>query len=245
MNKIKYKIDSNIIAAWLWAFGLSICLSCSKKEDCPEDIYLGHLNLGVQSSQFLPYAGIRFLEFIDSTGQEIAVLYDPNGMLSDTARTLIENICLEDEQRADKYYTSEHLTVNYFDLDTSRKFRILGNLGIREDVLSRLSTSEDPVLYDELKLTVHRTNPSISGAVATLVYAVDDRGNESRYSDSLRLQTARFKPEAMVRVNDSIYTDVYSFGKNDTTIYFYFKPQIGVVAFQSLDSTWWNFHRKY
>lgn len=227
------------------AVGLSFSLSCTKKEDCPEDIYLGHLHLSTTSSQFLPYAGIRFLEFIDSTGQEIAILYDPNGLVSDTARTLIENICLEDEQRADKYYTSEHLTVNYFDLDTSRKFRVLGNLGIREDVLSRLSTPDNPVLYDELKLTVHRSNPSISGAVATLSYAVDDRGNESRYSDSLRLQTARFKPEALVRVNDSIYRDVYSFGKNDTTIYFYFKPQIGVVAFQASDSTWWNFHRKY
>lgn len=244
MKNRKKSFRQNNTFGLLVATMLLMALSCTKKEDCPEDVFLGKLSLSPQSAEFLPYGGIRFLEFIDSSGQEIAILYDPNGLVRDTARTLIENICLEDEQRADKYYTSEHLTVNYFDLDTSRKFRVLGNLGIREDVLSKLSTPSDPVLYDELKLTVHLTNPSISGAVATLAYAVDDRGNVDRYSDSLKIQTARFIPENTVQVNDSIYTDVYSFRKNDSAV-FYFKPNVGVVAFRTLNYKWWNLHRRY
>ncbi|MBK8956438.1 MAG: hypothetical protein IPM34_12920 [Saprospiraceae bacterium] len=197
-----------------------------------------------QSHTFLPYNNIRFLEFINSGANDTAVLYDPLSLIRDSSHTIVENICLEDEMRADKYYLSEHLTINYYDLDTARKFRLIGNIGIVEDGLARTSTPEDPVLYDELKLTIHRTNPSVSGAVATISFVASDRGHSSRFSDSLIAKQNRYVLKPLIQINDSVYTDVYEYANRDS-IFFYFKPNIGVVAFRSIDNQWWNLHRKY
>ncbi len=229
-----------LIIAWA-AFFLS---SCSKKDECPADEILGRLSLNDQSKVFLPYHTIRFIEFIDSTGKDTATLYGPNGLVVDSSNTIVENICLVDEDRADRYYRSEHFTINYFDLDTSRKFRIIGNLSVVEDVLSPASTPLDPVLYDELKLTVHRANPSVSGGVATLEFVASDRGNSSRFSDSLKLLQNRYALVPQVKINDSTYTNVFEY-RNGDSLYFYFKPLVGIVAFRSLDNRWWNLSRVF
>ncbi len=219
-------------------------VSCSKKDTCPSDEILGRLSLDLPSKAFLPYHNIRFVEFIDSSGRDTAILYGPNSLVVDSSSTIVENICLEDEERADRLYRSEHFTVNYFDLDTSRKFRIIGNLSIVEDALAPGSTPQDPVLYDELKLTVHRANPSISGGVATVEFVASNRGNAARFSDSLTLLQNRYALVPQVKINDSVYTNVYEY-RNGDSLYFYFKPLVGVVAFRSLDNRWWNLNRVF
>lgn len=219
-------------------------ISCSKKENCPPDEILGNLSLSVNSPSFLPYNNVRFLEFVDQGAQDTAILYDPQSLIRDTSRTIVENICIEEEMRSDRYYLSEHLTINYYDLDTSRKLRIIGNIGIVEDGLAKSSLPSDPVLYDELKLTVHRTNPSVSGAVATISFVASDRGNASRFSDTLISKQNKYVLIPSVQINDSVYSDVYEY-RNRDSIYFYFKPSVGVVAFRTIDNKWWNLHRKY
>lgn len=221
---------------------LLVLLSCTKTEKCPPDEILGSLSLIGESRNFLPYANIRYLEFIDSAALDTAVLYSLNSLILDSSRTVIENICLEDEERADRFYQSEHRTVDFFDLDTSRKFRIFGNLGVNEDFLSDSSTLENPVLYDELKLTVHRSNPSLSGAVATLEFVANDRGNAGRFSDSLISRLQRFPLMPSVRINDSVFQDVYEF-RNGDSLSFYFKPYRGVVAFRDFQNKWWTLNK--
>ncbi|MBK6543902.1 MAG: hypothetical protein IPO78_12300 [Saprospiraceae bacterium] len=226
------------------ALFIAILSNCSKKESCPPDVILGSLALNSASKEFLPYGNIRFVEFVDSAALDTAVLYSFNGLIHDTSRTVIENICLIDEERADRYFNSEHLTVDYFDLDTSRKFRIIGNVSINEDFRSKSSTLQNPVLYDELKLTVHRTNPSISSGVATLEFVAHDRGNLNILSDTLRSRIQRYSLVPEVTIHDSVYKDVFVFKYRDTAV-FYFKPNQGLVAFRDINSKWWNLHKKY
>lgn len=218
--------------------------SCDKSDGCPPNEILGRLSLDAQSGSFLPYNNIRFLEFVDSLALDTAVLYDPQSLVRDSSWTVVENICEEDELRSDKYFLSEHLTINYYDLDTARKLRLIGNLGVVEDALSKVSTVADPVLYDELKLTVHRSNPSVSGSVASISFVASARGNDARLSDSIKVKLSRYPLIPSVRINDSIYTNVYEFKFRDSAV-FYFKPLEGLVAFRSLDNKWWNLHRKY
>ncbi|MBK9108797.1 MAG: hypothetical protein IPM92_10640 [Saprospiraceae bacterium] len=219
-------------------------ISCSKKDECPPDEILGNLSLDVNSVAYLPYNNIRFLEFVDAGAQNTATLYDPQSLIRDTSRTIVENICIEEEMRADRYYLAEHLTINYYDLDTSRKLRIIGNIGIVEDGLAKTSEPLDPVLYDELKLTVHRTNPSVSGAVASISFVASNRGNTARFSDTLLSKQNRYLLIPSVQINDSVYSDVYEY-RNRDSIYFYFKPSVGIVAFRTIDNKWWNLHKKY
>jgi hypothetical protein len=219
---------------------------CTKKTTCPPDQILGSLALETDSKRFLPYSGIMHLEFTDDSGH-VAYLEDLNGLISDSSHTIIENICLEDELRSDKYFISEHKTINFFDLDTSRKFRVIGNLTILEDNHSKSSTVADPVIFDELKLTVHRSNPSKSGAVATIEYITNDRGNFARFSDSTKLknETVTFIPS--VTINSYTYDNVFEVHKkeNKDSVYFYFKPDNGVVAFRDLNNKWWNLTKAY
>ncbi|MCC6753438.1 MAG: hypothetical protein IT266_05580 [Saprospiraceae bacterium] len=218
--------------------------SCSDSETCPPDERLGTLSIDGPSHPFLPYNNLRFVEFVDSLAQDTAVLYDPISLFRDTARTIVENICEEEQSRSDRYYASEHLTVNYYDLDTSRKFRIIGNIGVNHDVNAAGTSALDPVLYDELKLTVHRTNPSVSGAVASAAFVSSDRGNASRLSAGLLQRIADFPVIAEVHINDSTYRDVYEFRTGEGPM-FYFKPGRGVLAFRAIDGRWWNLHRTY
>ncbi len=215
-------------------------LSCSSKNDCPSDQILGRLSLETISKQYLPYQNIHYLIYTDSASLDTAFLIGPKALIIDSSKTVVENICEEDESRADKYYLSEHWTVDYLDADTARKFRIIGNLNINEDFLSKDSKPESPVLYDELKLTVHRTNPSVSGGVATLEFVASDRGNSSLMSDSLKSRLQKFVLVPQVTILDSVYTDVYEFRYRDTAVY-YFKPGRGVLAFRDINSKWWNF----
>jgi hypothetical protein len=226
------------------AFFILVCVACSKKETCPPDVILGTLSLNANSREFLPYTFINYLEFIDSASLDTAILVNPLGLINDSSKTIIENICLMDVERADKYYVSEHKTINFFDLDTSRKFRVIGNLTIFEDYLSKSSSLADPVVYDELKLTVHRSNPSLSGGVATLEFVTNDRGNKSRMSDSLLSKINRYKLIDSVTINEITHHDVYEYRTNDSA-YFYFKPLKGVVAFRDLNNRWWNLLRAY
>lgn len=219
-------------------------LSCSKKELCPPDQILGSLSLSDNSRDFLPYNGIHFLEFVDSAALDTAILFSQYSLIHDSSRTVIENICMEDIERTDKYYNAEHKTIDFYDIDTSRKFRIIGNLSVNEDHLSKFSTLENPVLYDELKLTVHRSNPSQSGAVATIEFVTNDRGNKDRMSDSLLSKIKRYPFKSLVLINDITYNDVYEYYHNDS-LYFYFKPLKGVVAFRDLNNKWWHLRRAY
>jgi hypothetical protein len=122
--------------------------------------------------------------------------------------------------------------------------RVVGNLGINEDYLSKLSTVVDPVLYDELKLTVHRSNPSISGGVATIEFVANDRGNKDRMSDSLKSRINKFVIQPQININGYQYTDVYEY-RNGDSLYYYFKPLMGVVAFRDLNNKWWNLIRAH
>lgn len=218
--------------------------ACKNDDECPPNQLLGRLSLDAKSAEFLPFNNFRFMEFVDSLATDTAVFYDPVTLIRDSSWTIVENICEKDESRADQYYLSEHLTINYYDLDTARKFRIIGNISIQEDVAAKTSTATDPVLFDELKLTVHRSNPSISGAVASLSFMASSRNNDARLSTALKLKQDSFALVPMVIINDSVYTDVYEYKNRDSAI-FYFKPSVGVVAFRALDNKWWNFHRKY
>ena len=146
---------------------------------------------------------------------------------------------MENDERSDTFYVSEHKTINFFDTDTSRKFRVIGNLSINEDFLSKSSTVANPILYDELKLTVHRSNPSISGAVASIEFVANDRGNKDRMSDSLKLRINRYVLKSQIKIDTFIYDNVYEYRNNDS-LYYYFKPLIGVVAFRDLNNNWWN-----
>lgn len=234
----------NLNALFICITLVIILNSCAKKVDCPQDEILGNLSLNLNSPAFLPYNNIRFLEFVDAGAQDTAILYDPQSLIRDTSRTIVENICIEEEMRADRYYLAEHLTINYYDLDTSRKLRIIGNIGIVEDGLAKTSTPLDPVLYDELKLTVHRTNPSVSGAVASISFVASNRGNSARFSDSLISKQNKYPLIPSVQINDSVYSDVYEY-RNRDSIYFYFKPSVGIVAFRTIDNKWWNLHKRY
>ncbi|MBK6858687.1 MAG: hypothetical protein IPG95_00040 [Saprospiraceae bacterium] len=118
---------------------LILAIACNSNEDCPPNQLLGRLSKpGVKT--FLPYESIHYLMFFDSAALDTALLINPQGLVIDSSWTVVENICIEDELRADKYYLSEHRTADYFDTDTARKFRIIGNLNINEDFLSRNST---------------------------------------------------------------------------------------------------------
>ncbi len=232
--------------------------SCSKKDLCPPDVILGSLFLVESSKDYLPYNGIDTLEFMkidtfrpdttrpDSLVRVTAYLYNQIGLIHDSSRTVVANICVEPEndERSDSFYISEHKTANYFDTDTSRKLRVVGNLGINEDFLSKQSTGTDPVLYDELKLTVHRSNPSISGAVATIEFVANDRGNKDRMSDSLKSRLNKFVILPQINVNGFQYTNVYEY-RNGDSLYYYFKPLEGVVAFRDLNNKWWNLIRAH
>jgi hypothetical protein len=242
---------------------LFLFISCTKKDPCPPDEILGSLSLIPDSKSFLPYEAIQYLEYIAPPDTIItdtlvndtiyydtmivknyALLRSLQSLIHDQSRTVIENICFEGIERADKYYISEHETVDFFDLDTSRKFRIFGNLSINEDENARTSTLTDPVLYDELKLTVHRSNPSITGAVATIEFIANDRENRSRFSDTILAKINKIPLIANVVINDSVYTDVYEY-RNRDSLYFYFKPFRGVVAFRDLSNRWWNLTRAF
>lgn len=224
-----------------------LIVGCSKKEECPPDVYLGSLSLIDSSRYFLPYQGKHFLKFVgkvfvdtvflDST----AILYSQASLIQDSNKTVIANICHDPDNnlRSDTFYLSEHKTVDFFDQDTSRKFRVFGNLSIVEDYLSTSSTVANPVLFDELKLTVHRSNPSISGAVATIEFVASDRNNKDRMSDSLKARIQRFNLIPQIQIDTFIHRDVYEYRNNDS-IYFYFKPLVGVVAFRDLNNNWWN-----
>ncbi len=217
-------------------------LTCSKSDKCPPDQLLGSLTLMNDSKEYLPYERAHFIQFVDSAAVDTAVLFSQQGLISDNSRVFVENICLEEFERADKYYSAEHKTVDFFDLDTSRRFRIIGNLGINHDYLSKSSSANDPVLFDELKLTVHRNNPSLSGAVATLEFVVNTRNNFDRMSDGLKTKNQRIVLIPQVVINDSLYTDVYRFMGRDTVAIYYFKPLQGVVAFRDINNKWWNLH---
>ncbi len=219
--------------------------SCSKKDLCPPNEYLGNLSLMNDSKEFLPFEHHHFIQYVDSAAMDTAVLFSQLGLISDISRTIVENICIEEIERADKYYNSEHKTIDFFDLDTSRRFRIIGNLGINHDYLSKASTAADPVVYDELKLTVHRSNPSMSGAVATLEFVTNTRGLFDRMSDSLKIKNASIRLVPQVVINDSVYTDVYSFYGRDSVPIYYFAPLRGVVAFRDLSNKWWNLHNSF
>jgi hypothetical protein len=225
-------------------FVLLVLNACTKKETCPPDVVLGNVSLESNSKDFLPYNHITYLEFVDSAAIDTAILFNPAGLVSDLSKAIVGNICLLDAERSDSFYYAEHKTINFFDIDTSRKFRVIGNLTILEDYLSKSSTPDNPVLFDELKLTVHRSNPSLSGGVATLEFVTNDRGNKSRMSDSLISKISRFSLIPQVSVNGSVYNDVYEYRTNDSA-YFYFKPLKGVVAFRDLSNRWWNLSRAY
>ncbi|HRG67688.1 MAG: hypothetical protein JNL65_00385 [Saprospiraceae bacterium] len=218
--------------------------SCNSKEDCPPNQLLGRLSLSQESKPFLPFENIHYLVYIDSAAIDTAFLINPKALVFDSSWTVVENICVEDEVRADRYYLSEHRTADYLDSDTARKFRIIGNLNINEDFLSKNSTPANPVLYDELKLTVHRTNPSISSGVATTEFVASDRGNAANFSDSLKARVQRFALLPQVKIQDSVYQDVYEFKYRDTAV-FYFKSGKGVVAFRDINSKWWNLHKAF
>ena len=218
--------------------------SCSNSDSCPPDERLGTLSIDSPSHPFLPYNNLRFVEFVDSLALDTAVLYDPVSLFRDTARTIVENICEEEQVRSDRYYASEHLTVNYYDLDTSRKFRIIGNLGVNHDVNAPGTSALNPVLYDELKLTIHRTNPSVSGAVASAAFVSSDRGNTARLSVGLLNRNVDFPVIEEVGNNVCNYRDVYEFHTGEGPM-FYFKPGWGVVAFRAIDGRWWTLNRTY
>lgn len=221
-----------------------LVLACNSNEDCPPNQLLGRLSLSQESKPFLPFENIHYLMFFDSAALDTALLINPKGLVFDSSWTVVENICIEDEQRADKYYLSEHRTADYLDADTARKFRIIGNLNINEDFLSRNSTPDNPVLYDELKITVHRTNPSISSGVATTEFVASDRGNSGNFSDSLKSRVQRFALIPQITILDSTYQNVFEFKYRDTAV-FYFKSGRGVVAFRDINSKWWNLHKAF
>lgn len=223
---------------------LILAIACNSNEDCPPNQLLGRLSLSQESRPFLPYESIHYLMFFDSAALDTALLINPQGLVIDSSWTVVENICIEDELRADKYYLSEHRTADYFDTDTARKFRIIGNLNINEDFLSKNSTPANPVLYDELKLTVHRTNPSISSGVATTEFVAADRGNSGNFSDSLKSRVQRFALIPQITILDSTYQNVFEFKYRDTAV-FYFKSGRGVVAFRDINSKWWNLHKAF
>jgi hypothetical protein len=229
---------------------------CNKKEICPPDESIGSLNLMDESKAFMSYDGISTLVFMDSAYLDTAYLKSERGLNKFQARTFVETFCEEEDTRADYYLSTEHFAVNYFDSDTSRRFRVIADLGIAEDFYNKNSTRNNAIVYDLLKLTVHRTNPSASGGVATTEHIVQDRGFASQFSDSLKIKSSRLLIIDNLSIYDKVYSNVFGVLTTNTQpidTAFIYDRDLGVLAFKDLradtltdikSARWWRLRER-
>ncbi len=212
-------------------------LGCKKTETCPPDESIGTVQLMEQSKAFMPYDGISTLIFVDSAFLDTAFLKSESGLRRSQARTFVETFCEEGNTRASYYLSAEHMAVNYFDTDTARRFRIIADLGIAEDEFNKKSTRDNYVIYDLLKLTVHRANPSASGAVAITEHIVHDRGFANQFSDSLKFKIGRLLFLSRIDIYDDVYSDVFAVLTTNVVppdTAFIYDNDRGVLAFKDL-----------